>query len=658
MSNAFIPELHDIGKLVDSTLKDNLKKKLGKSWKGHCFTDFDFSTHGLSQPISPSWWGQYHHKKGDESDINAWNDISDSRYKIDLFLLKIADSLASSISRATTEKNKKQSQQEGILKLWNRNFYNLQKKKGNHWAAFRQISDLKTLFNEIQNCIPSNDFLTKYKHNLLLTPEDKYIPRNITSLFTHIELVGKIYRVLRRHSKMVYEQNGSVSIRHNKENAKSVREARGEREGSKIKGKWQARFVKCWIRFPHSFVRLGDINLLRKKEELIRDLRNNYIDEVFFSTSDFIVLFLPMDTDLIGIFKHFLDLGFYVEVEEIKSDLGILSSTLDRKTLDARKYNDQKNLNIQKARDVKIFKKNLLFDYPDEIKQPICDICQQYEGIKKEKGVIREWICTRCLSIRDMGDPFKEYGNEWERERVKVCWFKFSLDQEKLVNWLINTFNEYVDENNFKDPDFLKEEFRPLALQVDFNNEYKEMLKAFWSRFEDVHDMKKPVQDYNELGVFKYSSRSVKDVIEIFIEIFEQIFPDCVNNEHSPINLSLSIANIKYPIRDHWKYFEKEKKSFLNIHYKGIFEDEYTKDEVNSIIEKLIDSEISQNYLYKLIWQDEELRSDIHLAIEVFNNRTTYPQPYELFSQGIRPSRFLNFCRLLKEVEDEQDKAS
>jgi hypothetical protein len=71
----------------------------------------------------------------------------------------------------------------------------------------------------------------------------------------------------------------------------------------------------------------------------------------------------------------------------------------------------------------------------------------------------------------------------------------------------------------------------------------------------------------------------------------------------------------------------------------------------------LIDSGISQNYLYKLHQLNERLRSDIHLAIEVFNNRVLCPQLYELFSRGIHPSKSLNLYKLLTEVEDEQDKA-
>jgi len=58
----FIPELHDIGKLVDNKVEEEVKNKIGKSWKGHVFVDFNFQKFGISQPTSPSWWRQYHHE--------------------------------------------------------------------------------------------------------------------------------------------------------------------------------------------------------------------------------------------------------------------------------------------------------------------------------------------------------------------------------------------------------------------------------------------------------------------------------------------------------------------------------------------------------------------------------------------------------------------
>ena len=290
-------------------------------------------------------------------------------------------------------------------------------------------------------------------------------------------------------------------------------------------------------------------------------------------------------------------------------------------------------------------------EIPDEIQPHICDICQQRRGVERIKETIREWVCEKCQEIRDMGEPFREYATVWEKEGVKVCWFKFSLDQEKLEYWLQNVFEEYINNYNFRQADILKDEFRPLALQVDFNIDYKEMLKEFWKELSEVDDIKKPIAEYDELGVFKYSPELTRVIIEKFLSLSEQYFPDCASDESSPINLSLSIASIKYPIREYWRFFEENRRDFLNIRYHKIFDEKYTKDELKIIIEKAIDVKTSSSFLHKLIRLEKSFQSEIHIAVEIFNNRKKYPEIHELFSKGIKPSKFLNLYKLLKGEE-------
>ncbi len=646
----FVPELHDIGKLVD---KDKIQKQVDNLWKGHVFVNFDFKTFGISQPTSPSWWGQYHHicydrdnqkwvscdrrklRRGshtsiDEIDIDNWS-IIPKNFRFSLFLLILADHLASSVSRATLELERKEPTQEGILKLWNKNYYNSQRSKGKHWAAFNTIDDLKILFDEIENCQSGEEFLNKYRSYLLLTPEDKSVPRNITSLYTHVELVGKIYRVLEKNARLITESNGAIAIEYNGKKVKIIREAEGGKRTTGNtdidKGKWQARLVKCWIKFPHSFVRLHDINLLRKREELVNCIASYYKDEIIFAASEFITLFLPPNQDLKEIFKPLLDWGFYIEVEDTLADLGILNSILDRKTLRARESNEQPRLNVLNSRGTKVYRRYLMPEIPDELQPPICDICQQRRGVERIKETIREWVCERCQEIREMGEPFREYATVWEEEGIRVCWFKFSLDQNKLEIWLQKAFEEYIDSYNFRKAD-LKDEFRPLALQVDFNKDYREMLKKFWEEFRGVEDIKKPIAEYDELGVLKYSPELTKMVIEKFLNLFEQYFPDCASNESSPISLSLSIASIKYPIREHWRFFEENSKNFLNVRYHKVFDEKYTKDELEIIIDKAINVKTSSSFLHNLVQLEERFQSEIHIAVEIFNNRKKYPEIY------------------------------
>ncbi len=82
-----------------------------------------------------------------------------------------------------------------------------------------------------------------------------------------------------------------------------------------------------------------------------------------------------------------------------------------------------------------------------------------------------------------------------------------------------------------------------------------------------------------------------------------------------------------------------------------MFDVKYTKNELENILEKIINVETSSSFLHKLIQLEENLQSEIYVVIEIFNSRTKYPEIYDLFSKGVKVSKFLNLYRLLKGEE-------
>lgn len=646
MSKEFIAELHDIGKLID---KDRLKNY---QLRGHTFEDFDFSKHKISKPSSPSWWGQYHHKITVNDDINKWQNI-DAVYRPDVFLLILSDHLASSISRALPQLGSA-GESEGVLKLWNYKFYENEKSKEKYWAAFTTDDDLKRMFEAFDKLNSSDEILNLYHEYLLITPEDKSIPRNITSLYTHIELVGKIFRVLRKHCEIKTNNNGTyLELGGNQANSIFGAEGGNRTSGNQNvdKGQWQARFIKCHIKFPHSFVRLQDINLLVKQAELIKSFVTTYQDYVMFYMPDFISLFLPTGLELKDLFKEILNNGFFIDCVEIIADLGILRSNLDIKTVKARKTNSQQTLAVLNSRDTKVYKKILTpEDVSEEIRPHICDICQRQPAVERIKENVREWICDNCYELRTEGDKFS-YPEEWQNQ--KIIWLKFSLNHDKLENWMQEAFGRYIDSlNGLKDKQTLKDEFRSLACHSDFVKDYFKIVKDFWKRCKDLEIMK-PISDYEEIGVCKYSGELVNKIIEEFIAVHNDYFPDCKGDAHSPFSLSLSIAHIKYPVREHWRYFENSK-GFLNIRSHNVFEDTYTKEEIKWLMDKLSETEReSSHFLYKLIDLYDGLNSEINITVEILNNKERYPAIYSLYSKfETSPEKMLNFSRIIEETDE------
>lgn len=664
MSKEFIAELHDIGKLVDK------EKLISYQLRGHTFEDFDFSKYKIKKPSSSSWWGQFHHRGFDKKnnrwtqfdknnkhhisithiDINKWEEIpEENRYNV--FLLIIADHLASSISRVLPQLGSA-GKSEGVLKLWDFKFYENERNKGKYWAAFSTEDDLKRMFDFFDKVNSPDEFLNAYLGHLLITPEDKSIPRNITSLYTHIELVGKIFRVLKKHVEIKTDNNGKF-LELSGNQAKTISEAEGgnRTSGNNIdKGKWQARFIKCHIKFPHSFVRLQDINLLVRQNKLINSFVDVYRDYVMSYTHSFISLFLPIGMDLRDIFKDFLNNGFFIDCVETIADLGILRSNLDIKIVRAREKNDNQTLIILNKRGTKVYKKILMpNNVSEEIPPHICDICQMQPAVERIKENIREWICDNCYKLRTEGDRFN-YPKEWQDQ--KIVWLKFSLHHGKLENWMQEAFDRYIDGlNGLRDKQTLKDEFRSLACHSDFVKDYLKMVKGFWQRCENIEIMK-PIPDYDEIGACKYSGELVKRIIEELVAIHTDYFPDCEGDAHSPVSLSLSISHIKYPVREHWRYFENPK-GFLNIRSHNVFENSYTKKEIKWLMDKLSETEReSSHFLYKLIGLYDGLDSNVNITVEILNNKDRHPAIYSLYSKFETSSeKMLNFSRIIEETD-------
>jgi len=276
-SSPYVAELHDIGKLVDT---ESLRKA-GLRVSGHTYHRFDFTQLGIAPPSSPSWWGQWHHndlKRKDYAQISSLDkannlppDLSDDG-KAAVMLTVMADGFACAVARTEMEKRQRIGREEGIRLLWWPDYYAEQQQQGKHWAAFRTPDELKQMFAFIDQCPTPETFFQKYEEQLRLTPDDKSVPLNFVPLRTHLDLVGKIFRVLRFWSRLVY-RDGKPWLEYDDKEIRDIHRAAGSwsREEEK-KGEWVFRLVQCHVRFPQSLARLQDLNVLRLRREKIEEI--------------------------------------------------------------------------------------------------------------------------------------------------------------------------------------------------------------------------------------------------------------------------------------------------------------------------------------------------------------------------------------------------
>ncbi len=656
----FIAELHDIGKLVDQRALN----QAGIDIKGHTFHKFDFSQLGIAKPSSPSWYAQFTDEVGSLTSAKV-----PEKYLPDVLLTSIADVLASTISRTWAgsedfQKRKKRGEfiTEGIYVLWNSDYY--QKEKANHkkWAAFNTLTGLKDMFEFIESCKNYNEVFERFGDNLKLTPEDKSVPFNIVSLHTHLELTGKIYRVLKRHSQII-EEDGRLYLEYSGNRIQTIKEATGGRiDEPTQKGKWIYRLVFCYINFPQSLSRLQDLNIFRKRSDLIKAFSEDVDtkDYALFFTDDFMCLFIPKEDEIRirELLEPFLKAGFIIDYKEMEAELNLLTSSMEKAY---KRFHS-----LSSNRHLKLYEKREEPNLPTQLSPPLCDSCQMRQGKERIKDQIREYLCDICYEIRQMGEPAREYAM-WEEKGRRAAWMKITLDQESLLKTIYRLYEEYVDTHpamrnvSTDDKTVLKESFRPLAVQMDFIKDYKLLLRALKNKIYETKDNEEkpifteetfiyPIENYYEFGIFKvYSDKDILNVLDLFCNLLEEYFPQCL--EDSPIKFSLSIAHVKYPYQEHWKFLSKPE-NVINIQ-----SPRSSKLSINVTQYKLLKEKIRRedrklsHFLHRLAKIEVEIRSNIIVMLEIFNNRKKFPALLELTQKGLSVHQILDFYKLTRRVK-------
>jgi len=559
----FIAELHDIGKLVDTNSADLKDIK-----KGHEYGDFDFKQYGYVKPTSPSWYQQI----SDGKSLKSQKIEPD--YRGDVLLSKIADNIASTVSRTHIEdRHKKGEVVHRVHILWNPQTL---PEAATEWAAFTTRENLSEMFHFIDTCRSHEEFFRRYEIPLRRTPEDKSRPCNVISLYRHLELQGKIYRVLRNHCRYdqenkkinFFNRKGKIDQGDNINNIAGGHLIDKNEKGEKIldykqKGKWVARIVQCWVDFPHRLSRLRDLNILRKRMELIEAIASapDTQDYVLYHTSDFLCLFLPLENvcALETLLAPLIQANFIIRYAEMESELMLLTSSFDQVY---RRFHDFKEKEEKYNRQILVRDKSVYQGYREALEPPLCEICQAATGKPRAKDQVTDYICDHCQSLRDFQEPVHQL-TDWEKMPGKVAWVKISLNQEDLEDVISKLYDQYVDSIpeeilQKEHRKAYKENLRPLALKMEFVQCYYHFLDEFESKIRKlVHteDLVYPIENYNELLMLRLDrDNDLVKLCDLYLRLMDTYFPECIRNDLNPIVFSVDCADAKFPYMAHWEF--------------------------------------------------------------------------------------------------------
>ena len=633
MSDSYVPEMHDLGKLVDNYVVESL---LGVEIDGHYFrtsadADLDYATIGVTPPSSSTWIGIQHHN--DPECKSLVRSPLKGTLKTELVLTALADVLAASSSRATPEERvgefKYPAWYKTVHRLWNPQAQTA----GRSWSPIGSIADLREMIGFVNGDPNAADFVVKYRDYLERIPEDKTPPRVVTSLLTHLTLVGKYYRVLQKHVQLLLEGGEPVALVYDNHRAVNLGE---------MLSQWQYQIAKCKLSNPLIPVRVRDLNVLGLLKQHINDLLHSaFRDHVLFHTSDTLYLFLPTDGSVRAedILEPYLNDGFYAETQVTTFHLGALNfETKERKLkaerqvaraeADGRRLENElaaarrelerlrrmgeadkrrwgwkipeqgrlvANLQAQLGdvdkqierwrRSVAVLgAENISVEEASIYDEPIanshefetdliCELCQMRPATQRwttPDELLEENLCEVCFGVRDAGETHGAIGR-WEREtpNAPIAWVKLSLDYDWAQIHVETLFEEFIDGLVRDKPETPKQwasdakaGLRPVALLADFTEDYRRFTQRFAAllrqpgdggRGIDSRDIVELTHDLKDFYIIRlYRASDAVQIVEAFERSLREFFPKAL--ESSPVRLSLSVANVKHPFFEHWRF--------------------------------------------------------------------------------------------------------
>ncbi len=672
-----VPEIHDIGKLVDDNkVAEDIEQKLGLAGlnldshhmryirgegEGKVKGDLPFEGLGVKMPESATWQGVRGHHAGECSDL-ARSQLK-GELKTDVLLLSLADNLASSSSRATPEESQEKGEPRlsvkpedcftSIFTLWRDK--QLLEVQPDDWSPIADLDAYRRMFALIDEA-DAGRFFQEYGGAMARVPEDKTPPRVITSLRTHGELTGKFFAVLQEHVQV-----------DDAENPQEMRygEARPTSTKSAAKKTWRFKLLHCKLSFPQIPVRARDLNVFYVLERLTEQLARSprYGKYLLFHTTDTLWLFLPTDGCVTAaqILAPYLERGFYVESEGIEftpdtfypdlrtwleqypqrhqrllDELARVQAKLEANEAewaqvkakldsDETPREEKKVLNEsiqvlgaeikalkaqieelgrirqkaenerQEIRKLKMkpeegslysedITKNAVIDSTE-----ICDLCQIRQAMEEPwvepGGALVESLCKTCRGIRVEPHWYHKL-NRWETDEpdTRVAWVKLTLDYEAANRVIRRLFDGFVDQlverfqGSFALAEDLKLNFRSIAVLADLTKAYQAFLARFAQGLRKPHDGGTPLfldEDVEEIaGRFKdfyivrlMASEEIGGIVRLFGDLLREHFPACV--EDTPIRLAISVAPIKFPFFEHWRYLQQPRDKPINIQRVG-----------------------------------------------------------------------------------------
>ncbi len=492
MPRDLIPELHDVLKLTGVEQKCQ-----------------DFSRWG-AEPRSRTWQGvRRHHVFSEEWKPNDR----------ETFVLHVADGVAASVSRHLNPHQLRSSLEDigspgrnefartmsgearsGVQRLWGAVEAEASPLLGDQELgglldflgtdpSFDEFS-MRRLKGLSPGCETYGDLLRAH-------PEDKKLLSRITSLETHVKLVGKLYRQL---FPVLPEPDNLPGL-----SGTGLTEA-----VRKVEEEFEVWAYRVKLHFNQQPFRTRDLTVVLRLQTVVEQLIEKFSDSVILAQPGELVMISPDPALIDRVREIAAGAGFWLEVIRCRQPLGDLrASTVASVAAGPKSHVDRE----PSGTGTEVL--HIYSEVPSEITPPICEVCQSARAVhlwpresarafEEEREGPQDNLCVRCFAFRevetDAGVRLRQLGGWTELPTAEVLWTRVWLDYDSLVSVLGELYFRYMQacrtlvmptrKKPLPDvrPEWAEVRFPLIA---EFQAEYDRFLQDLNSRFESLFGVRR-----------------------------------------------------------------------------------------------------------------------------------------------------------------------
>lgn len=528
MPRDLIPELHDVLKLT--VLKHNFS---------------DFGPFQSYAPVTASWRGVLEHHCDEFFPAYPTNR--------DTFLLHMADGMAANFSRHPQQIRHDTAWM--IYRLWKPQPAETDRRLREQEAIIRMLHDLGK--------DPTfEDFYKSYEDIFRGRSEDAHPGMNVTSLETHVRLVGRLYRFLQKSSSLnVSEEEVQDAVSRGKLAVRSRIGVLNPGQQTDIarlqpimelrerkKREWHIYLLRCRLSPLAYPFRARDLNVFSLIDEFLKDVRTRFSDNLLFASSEEIVLYADELAILTDLEELAFPRGIWLDVEKKRERLDMLTP----------EFKNRADVALYPVLDA-------------EIAPPLCELCQM-------KSATREWprdyikaagstdetaegtdrLCETCFSIRSRPSRLRKLAQSSDWADGNVIWARFSIDFSGLYGVLRRIYLAYLRSLDPSTPDS-KSQVR-FSLIAEFQGDYSRFLDDLERRL--LAQFREQRAETLLRGLYCLKSMAGSDVftaLQIFRATVAEFFPVFLQDTGSPLRVSLTLCPVRYPFFEVWRTWQDQK---------------------------------------------------------------------------------------------------